>query len=159
MYQGRKMELSKRDIQIINKLREVQLSYLIKPYKELTEKNRTGEIDINKVAWKFIMRSIYEDHRKDIEKTLVAYLKQYNIDVEKKKMNAVEKKANRERVKRYREKKKMQGYVNFSVNMRSSDFERLRMLKGKAKMTYEELIHTIITSIDIDPRYRNIRKK
>lgn len=134
---------------IVDRLRDRQLTFLIKPFKQMVEQDKSGEIKIHKMTWKIILREFYNEHatRNDLSKVLVAYLVNFGIAVVKKKRT--DPRSSKERVKSHREHKKVLGYKQLSVLLSVDDLERLKRFKRLRGMTYQDAFEFMINKLPV----------
>ncbi len=139
---------SKNNDKVIEVLRLLQLTYLIKPFEDMVSLEQNKKITIHKMTWKVIMREIhnYEDlGRKHIEQTLLAYFTHFGILIIKR--VKIDKRVSKERVKRYREQKKELGYRNVSFLVNSSDYDRFKRFIDDFDFTYEQAFHELLKNL------------
>jgi len=141
------MKLSKGNQKVVDVLRTKQLTYLIKPFREMVELSKLGKIKIHKMTWKVIMRDINNEHiaRSELENMFIAYFVNFGIFVVKKRIK--DKRVSKERVKSHREHKKSLGYTQLSVMVSEENLDRLKRFKKKRKMTYQEAFEFMIRKL------------
>lgn len=138
---------NKNNDKVIEVLRILQLTYLIKPFEKMISLEQNKKITIHKMSWKVIMRDIhgYEDlGRKHVEQTLLSYFLHFGILVQKR--VKVDKRVSKERVKRHRELKKELGYRTISILVNSADFERFKRFIDDFNLTYEQAFNRLLNN-------------
>lgn len=138
---------NKNNDKVIEVLRILQLTYLIKPFEKMISLEQNKKITIHKMSWKVIMRDIHDyEHlgRKHIEKTFLSYFLHFGILVQKR--VKVDKRVSKERVKRHRELKKELGYRTISILVNSADFERFKRFIDDFNLTYEQAFNRLLNN-------------
>ena len=143
------MKLSKNNQKVIDTLRDKQLTYLIKPFKQMVEWDKLGKIRVHKMTWKVIMREVYNKYltRADLENLIISYLVNFGIQVQKK--IRTDPRKSKERVKSHREQKKALGYSQLSVLVSKDDLARLKRHKERYNLTYEEVFSYMINCLPV----------
>lgn len=136
---------------IITRLRDNQLSNLIKPFKDMVKKNKSGDIKIHLMTWKVIMLNIHDDtlSRKDLYNFFVSYFVLYGIlfvpKVKQKQLNT------KERVKEHRKDRKDLGYKSINIQLPPDVYAKLQRYKKQEGLTYSEALAKLLSSIYIKP--------
>jgi len=145
------MKLSKNNQKVVDTLRDKQLTYLVRPFKEMVELDKLGKIKIHKMTWKVIMREVYDKYatRQDLEKFFISYLVNFGILVATKKR--IDPRKSKERVKSHREHKKALGYTQLSVSLSKGDLERLKRFKEGRGMTYQQVLSYMVSQLPVKP--------
>jgi len=141
------MKLSNNDKMIIEVLRNNNLHYLIRPFKQMIELNKLGHIKIHRMTWKVIMRVFHDDRstKKALENCLVTNFAVFGILPVRRKTS--DRRLSKNRVQRYRKQKKELGYKQLSVLVSESDLERVKRFKLKNGMTYQEVFSYMINNM------------
>lgn len=137
------MQLSKNNQTVVDALRDKQLNYLVKPFKQLVELDKLEKIKVHKMTWKSILNEAYNGSRLDLENTIISYLVNFGVFVAKKKR--VDKRISKERVKKHREDKKALGYKTVSFELSPKVYNRLQKFKSKEDLTYADAIELLLS--------------
>jgi hypothetical protein len=131
------MKLSKNHKKIISTLEKNKLDYLINPFLKLISLNEEKKIIIHKMEWSHILHETYQNGNSKMrfEQVITSFLHLHKIKFAK---------PNKERIKEYRRRKKLEGYKTISFQISLDDFEKLSKYKSNLGFTYEQALHELL---------------
>jgi len=134
------MFLNSENTKIIDYLNSNSLTNFADGYYKLLN---TGK-KIDKKELKILLKFVRYGQREELFEKLLEIFSKFEIDlVVGHKKNTLSKSSNF-RVKKHREKIKAKGYKNLSVQLPADEYQKLKDLKIKNHMTYQELIIFLI---------------
>jgi len=134
------MFLNSENTKIIDYLKLNSLDNFSDAYYKLLS---TGE-KIDKKELKIISKFVRNNQREDLSKKLLEIFLKFEIDVTVQYEKNTLPKSSLIRVKKHRENIKAKGYKNLSFQLPPDEYQKLKDLKIKKQMTYQELIIFLI---------------
>ena len=135
------MFLNSNNRKIIETLRDKNLNFLVKPFKDLIQLEQDHKIKIHKMSWKVIMRNIHSGSRSEIRETLTSYLDDFAVSY---KLPNVVNVPSKDRVKKHRSEKKKLGYKTVCIDLDRETYDRLQREKKKYNLTYPDLVKKLM---------------